>query len=402
MRRLLLFLSLVALSRAPVHAQDPVVQAAVDAVRIDSLMKDLRLLSGEDSVNVGNGSELIVSRNNNNAGNALAADWLQQRMAAMGYTPQVQTFNTIGENVYALKVGALHPDRKVVICGHYDAMPGGPVAAPAADDDGSGACAVLEAMRVLAPYTFENTIIFALWDQEEQGLLGSAYFAGGQAANDDTIAAVVNMDAIAYDGNGDGLMRIHTRPIANSIAIKDTALMVNTTYGLNIPIAVNNPGATYSDHASFWNEQYGAILIIEDFDHDGNPHYHTPTDLVDYIDQPYYRGLAQLGIGTAAVWAVPVAQATAVAHVEAPDAGLFAFPNPAVDVAHLRWNDPGGPTRVELISPAGTCLRTLDLGTLRSGRQGLDLELNELAPGPYLVRVHTSTGAPVLRLLRLP
>ncbi|MBK9600208.1 MAG: hypothetical protein IPO60_18290 [Flavobacteriales bacterium] len=55
--------------------------------------------------------------------------------------------------------------------------------------------------------------------------------------------------------------------------------MVNTIYGLGLPIVVNNPGATYSDHASFWSEGYGAILVIEDFDNDPNPHYHTSSEI---------------------------------------------------------------------------------------------------------------------------
>ncbi|MBK7247048.1 MAG: M20/M25/M40 family metallo-hydrolase [Flavobacteriales bacterium] len=136
-------------------------------------------------------------------------------------------------------------------------MPGG-TTAPGADDDGSGVCAVMEAARVMAGHDFENTVVFALWDEEEQGLIGSAYYTSAAAGNDEEILAAVQMDAIGYDGNGDGLMRIHTRPVANSIAIKDSVLMVNTIYGLGLPIVVNNPGATYSDHASFWSEGYGA------------------------------------------------------------------------------------------------------------------------------------------------
>jgi Peptidase family M28 len=384
------FLALVfAAACSTAHAQNPLVQSIINAVSIDTLMLDLGLLSGEVPVNVGNGDELIISRNKNQPGNPLAADWLQQRMVELGFTPTVQVFSGgTGENVIAEKIGAVHPERKVIVCGHYDAMPGGPVAAPAADDDGSGTVAVLEAMRVLAPYTFENTIVFALWDEEEQGKLGSLYYAGIAAANDVQITGVVNLDAISYDGDGDGLLRIHTRNIANSVALKDSALMVNSTYAnLGLPFAINLPGATYSDHASFWTEGYGAILVIEDFDNDGNPHYHTPTDLVDFIDQPYFQGLARLGIGTTAVLAVPVSGPTNVQdHVLAATDVLFAYPNPANGVVHVRLTTQGGTGSLSLVDALGNTVLEMNDGLLASGKHAFSFDARALTPGLYALR----------------
>ena len=84
------------------------------------------------------------------------------------------------------------------------------MAPPAADDDGSGTVAVLEAARLFAPFAFENTVIFALWDEENRAA-GSDHFAGVAAAADDTILPC-NVDAIAYDGDGDDLMRVLHSP----------------------------------------------------------------------------------------------------------------------------------------------------------------------------------------------
>jgi hypothetical protein len=405
--RFLLFLSIGSQLFSPhqVQAQDPSIVSALAAVSLDSLVLDLERLTGERTVDVGNGPESILSRHKLNTGNALAADWLQQRLLALGYSPVVQGFNAgTGENILAEKVGTLHPGRKVIICGHYDAMPGGPVNAPAADDDGSGTCSVLEAARVLAPYSFENTIVFALWDEEEQGKVGSAYYAGVSAANDDTIAAVINMDAISYDGNGDGLMRIHTRPVANSLAIKDSALVVNTTYGLNLNIAINNPGATYSDHASFWSEGYGAILVIEDFDNDGNPHYHTPTDLLQYMDLAYWQDLTRLSIGTTAVLAVPVNGPSAIADVAAPPvAALRVFPNPAAQEARL-WLElrQAGVVRITLCDALGRSAQVLHDGQVAAGGRAFPIPVHALTPGTYLVRVESGGTVRTVRVIRTP
>lgn len=385
---------------AAAKAQHPAVQAAIDAVSIDSLVLDLRLLTGELPVDVGNGPQVIVSRNKNQPGNPLSADWLQQRMQALGFDPVVQVFSGgTGENIVAEKPGLVHPERKVIICGHYDALPGGPVAAPAADDDGSGTVAVLEAMRVLRDIPFENTLVFALWDEEEQGRLGSIYYAGVAAASDVEITGVVNLDAIAYDGDGDGLMRVHTRNMANSVALKDTALVVNTLYGLDIPIAVNLPGATYSDHASFWNEGYGAILLIEDFDNDANPHYHTSTDLVEHIDQPYFHGLTRLGIGTAAVLAGPMAAGnTGLPSVDDATAP-YAWPNPTTGPVRIGRERADGPAMVQVLDPLG---RLVEQHRLATGLRSIALDLGGHAPGTYTIRVQAGSDVRSVRVLRLP
>ncbi|MFT3883905.1 MAG: M20/M25/M40 family metallo-hydrolase [Flavobacteriales bacterium] len=349
-------------------------------------------------------SSSILSRNKANAGNALAAKWLQQRFTALGYAPIVQPFSGGGKNILASKRGAVHPERKVVICGHYDAMPGGPVNAPGADDNGSGSVAVLEAARLMADHRFENTIVFALWDEEEQGLLGSRYYAGAQAANDSAIIAVVNMDAIAYDGNGDGLLRIHVRPIANSIALKDTALMVNDVYGLGLSIAVNDPGALYSDHASFWAEGYSAILVVEDLEHDGNPNYHTPTDLIEHMDLEYWRDLARLGIGTAAVMAVPYDGTTGVAPAAMSMSGrLSVYPNPCTATVTVRCAvDDGRAVRLSLIDVTGRELRVLHEGAMSTGMHTFTLDMAGLPAGAYVMRLSSGGASCATRVLHLP
>ena len=377
------------------HGQYASVTAMLDAVSVDSMLTYVEEMSGEVPVDVGNGPELIVSRHSDNAGNALAALYYQQKLSSWGYSPTIQGFSAgSGENILVEIPGLVHPGRKVILCGHYDAIPGGIAAAPAADDDGSGTAAVLEAARVLAGLQFENTIVLALWDEEEQGKLGSIHYAGVAAANDDTIVGVVNMDAIAYDGNGDGLMRIHTKAVANSIAIKDTALLVNTAYGLGANIAINNPGAQYSDHASFWAESFGAILVIEDFDNDPNPYYHTPNDRVQYLDVPYYEQLAKLSMGTLAHLALPFSGGTAVSDISGVlQPGLDIWPVPTQGLLNLtlRLADPARGS-VTVLDALGRPVKSAFQGNLLAGRNTFSIDLNELPPGGYLVQCDDDRG----------
>lgn len=380
---------------ASASAQHPAVQQAIDAVSADSLAWRLQRLSGEAPVDTGTGDLLILSRHKSRPGNALAAQWIRQEFIRMGYAPAVQAFGATGENVLAMKPGAVHPERKVIICAHYDCMPAA-ATAPGADDDGSGACAVLEAARVLAPHAFENTVVFALWDEEEQGLVGSGYHAAAAAGNDEDIAGVVAMDAIGYDGDGDGLMRIHTRPIGNSIAIKDSALMVNAAYGLGLPIAINDPGATYSDHASFWTRGYGAILVIEDFDQDPNPYYHTANDRLQHLDTAYWRGLARLAIGTAAVLAVPMGPSGSADALPRP--ALRVWPNPARAQGEVRVAHPfAAPASAVILDALGKPVRTAALAGPDAA-----IGLGGLAAGTYLVRAMRGGEAATARLVVLP
>ncbi|MBK6543451.1 MAG: M20/M25/M40 family metallo-hydrolase [Flavobacteriales bacterium] len=377
------------------HGQYASVTSLLDAMSIDSMLLYVNEMSGEVPIDVGNGPELIVSRHSDNPGNALAALYYQQKLTSWGYSPTIQGFSAgSGENILVEIPGLVHPARKVILCGHYDAIPGGIAAAPAADDDGSGTAAVLEAARVLAGLQFENTIVLALWDEEEQGKVGSEYYAGAAAANDDTIVGVVNMDAIAYDGNGDGLMRIHTKAVANSIAIKDTALLVNTAYGLAANIAINNPGALYSDHASFWSEGYGAILVIEDFDNDPNPYYHTPNDRVQYLDVPYYEQLAKLSLGTLAHLAIPFSGGTGVSDISGVlEPGLDIWPVPTQGCLNLilRLADPARGS-VVVVDALGRPVKSVFQGNLFAGRNAFSIDLNDLPPGGYLVHCDDDRG----------
>src|SRR5690606_19023520 len=106
------------------------------------------------------------------------------------------------------------------------------------------------------------------------------------------------------DGNGDRKARVHARPMANSMAIADTVFAILDRYEIDIDLLLTNPGATYSDHASFWSAGYGAVLMIEEFSSDGNPYYHTPNDRIQHFDVPYFEKMAKLSVASMAALAM--------------------------------------------------------------------------------------------------
>jgi hypothetical protein len=300
--KLLILLSLL-LIFTEVYSQSPVVQQILNSSRQDSLIHFVRELSGNVPTIINGTSQTILSRHKLQPGNALAETYIKQKLESYGLLTTIQSFSATGKNVYAVQPGTEFPNQKYIICAHFDDMPSG-TTAPGADDNASGTAAVIEAARIFSQYSFPFTIIYALWDEEEQGLVGSDYYAAQAASAGDSILGVINLDMIAYDSNNDGIVNIHSRPTAgNSVEIKDKLVECNSLYGINLNIVVKSPGSTYSDHASFWSRNYGAVLIIED-ENDFHPYYHTVNDHIQYFNQAYFFKSAKLGFAALASFAL--------------------------------------------------------------------------------------------------
>jgi subtilisin-like proprotein convertase family protein len=171
-------------------------------------------------------------------------------------------------------------------------MPSGSLA-PGADDNASGTCTVIEAARLLAPYTFDYSIVFIAFDEEEMGLIGSRAYADTAYFRGDTILGVINLDMIAFDSNNDNKLDIHTN--TNSITLADDLYATYITY---LPMLV--PSKIFSisggsDHQSFWTRGYKATLTIESTS-DFNTYYHTVNDNFSHVNMPYFLRINKAAI----------------------------------------------------------------------------------------------------------
>lgn len=279
-----------------ITAQDQNIQNIINAVDQDSLMNFVMELSGEVQTTINGSPYTILTRNSYQSGNDMAANYIKERLDWYGLATYDQFFGSSGRNVYGVQTGTTYPNQKYIICAHYDDMPSGSIA-PGADDNASGTAAVLEAARVLSQYTFEYTIIYALWDQEEQGLIGSDYYATNAANTGENILGVVNMDMIAWDSDNNNIADIHARSVGSSLALKDSMVAMNSDYSLGLVFDIKTPGSTYSDHASFWYAGFGAILLIEDGT-DFNNYYHTTNDRYIHFNNTYFLKMSQVSIAS--------------------------------------------------------------------------------------------------------
>src|SRR3954466_11844867 len=118
--------------------------------------------------------------------------------------------------------------RTYVVSGHYDTRCTDPLNAtcdaPGADDDASGVSAVLEMARVLSKRRWDATIVFVAVAGEEQGLLGSTYFAEQGKQENMDIEGMFTNDIVGSSLGQNGLRdRRHVRLFAQSTPNEQTA-----------------------------------------------------------------------------------------------------------------------------------------------------------------------------------
>ena len=178
--------------------------------------------------------------------NARVRDAVVAVLTRLGYSPEVQRAAAchyrssrcgVVENVVARLPGTA-PDGTVLLMAHYDSVAAGPGAA----DDLSGVAVLLEVARILkAGPPPRNSIVFALLDGEEQGLLGAeAFMAGHPLARQADV--VLNFEARGTAGpslmfetgaNDAALVALYagaaTRPIATSLFATIYDLLPNDT-----------------------------------------------------------------------------------------------------------------------------------------------------------------------------
>jgi hypothetical protein len=131
-------------------------------------------------------------------------------------------------NIVATLRGQTDPERVYVVSGHYDSMCNlDPMDkkcdAPGANDDGSGTATVIELARIFSKHKFRATLIFMTVAGEEQGLLGSRYFA--TKARDKKM----NIDGMFTNDIIGGVTSYKTAPNRQSVRVFAEGVPTNET-----------------------------------------------------------------------------------------------------------------------------------------------------------------------------
>ncbi len=279
---------------------DPMIQSMMDQVSSSTVYQYDGDLSGMWPVIIG-GSPYTIATRHTYSGTPIqkATQYVGEHFADLGLPVEYHQWSgSTYPNVIATIPGLSNPDEIYIISAHLDDMPSGPIA-PGADDNASGVVAALIAADIFSQYQWDCTIRFGLWTGEEQGLNGSHAYAQRSYNNGEDIAGVLNLDMIAWNTpNSARDIDIHaTSSIPATLVQAQLFVDVIDAYNLNLIPEINPNGTGASDHASFWQYGYPAILGIEDFG-DFNPYYHTTNDLLNNMDLDYFTEFVRASVGT--------------------------------------------------------------------------------------------------------
>jgi len=291
-------------------------------------------LSGAQPVTIGGETVVIATRYSyamfTDQPNARAFEYILEQVRGWYPENQIEIDDypyTDAERTYTWKnlivtiPGTTRPGEVVAFSAHLDSTvvrEGNALeAAPGANDNGTGAAALLEAARIFSHVRFERTVQLIWFSGEENGLAGSRAYVLDHTT--DNIAALVNMDMFGTDTNGDRCFEIHAGSSPAAAAVGQAVTQAIQVYGLNLSYDfLTNLATDRSDHAAFWEKGVPAVTIIENFfDNglpdgcagvDGTPYYHRPSDTLDKVNLPYAVDIARAGIAAVSDLAVPARQ----------------------------------------------------------------------------------------------
>lgn len=236
----------------------------------------------------------------NNANRDSVARYLRAKFLQSGVTDvqidQFQYSGTTQSNVVATLTGALLPLRELVVGGHHDSYSSNLSQAPGADDNASGTAAALEMARVLklVDYQPNYTLRFMTYGAEEAGLRGSASYAQRARAANRDIRAMLNYDMIANRNQAQADRDVYIVWYTGSEALSNLHNAVARAYTTITPVLTTSYRSG-SDSYSFWQQGYKSTFLIE---RDFSPYYHSPNDLLQYLDMPYCRDIIRAGLAT--------------------------------------------------------------------------------------------------------
>ena len=255
-----------------------------------------------------------------------AADYVWESLQSLGYAMTVHRFCDNGgeyRNIIATHRGARFPDERLILLAHFDTVE----ETPGADDNASGVAVMLELATVLKPLRFERSILFVGVNLEENGGEETAEFRGRRGSkalaryareNGWSIEGVVVFESVAFASDyvvqtAPAGIPVDVPEVGNFIAVvgNDDSLALARGFAESVerhrlPLPCQTlivPGAgeiipdcRRSDHASFWDEGYRAIMIT-DTTNFRSPHYHQPSDTLETLNLPFATRVCQATTG---------------------------------------------------------------------------------------------------------
>ncbi|MCX5887331.1 MAG: M28 family peptidase [Proteobacteria bacterium] len=245
-----------------------------------------------------------------------AADFIETRLKESGYTVMRETFACEGKPCRNLIVevrGTHLPGEIILIGAHYDSAGD----SPGANDNATGVAALLALAHTFSKEKPACTLRFVAFTNEEPPFyksesMGSRVHAKGCRKRKEKVVAMVSLETIGYYSDVKG-SQLYPPPLSpfypstgnfiafvGNLSSRKLLRQVITSFrrnalfpseGAALPSWI--PGVDWSDHWSFWKEDYPAVMITDTAPF-RYPEYHSPYDRPDNID---YERLARVVVG---------------------------------------------------------------------------------------------------------
>ena len=247
---------------------------------------------------------------------AASALYIERALAASGYSVASQRFQVEKlemRNIEAEVKGGARASEIVLVGAHYDSV----VGAVGANDNGSGVAALLELARLFKEARPERTLRFVAFVNEEppfyhSDAMGSRHYARRSRERSESIAAMIALETIGYYSDDPGSQRypfplsffypstgnfiafvsnLESRPLLHQALASFRRHGGVPSEGVAAPAWI--PGVDWSDHWSFWQEGWPALMVTDTAPY-RYLHYHTTQDTPDKVD---YERLARVVTG---------------------------------------------------------------------------------------------------------
>ena len=248
------------------------------------------------------------------------AQYIEDDFKKLGYQVKSQEYTVQMRkvrNLIAEIPGSARADEIVVVGAHYDTV----YDCPGADDNSSGVAALLELARTLKDSHPARTVRFVAFVNEEPPWfqtddMGSLVYAKQAHKLKENIVAAISIETIGMYSDVEGSQQypagfkslypskgnfiafignLESRGLVRDAVHSFRASTKFPSEGSAVPAAV--PGVGWSDHWSFWQEGYPAIMVTDTAPF-RNRNYHEPTDKPDTLD---YDRMARVVHGLARV-----------------------------------------------------------------------------------------------------
>ncbi len=249
-----------------------------------------------------------------------AADYIAGELRSAAYAPERQSFSADGkefQNIEAELGGTGDAARVIVVGAHYDTAGG----LPGANDNASGVAACLRLARIFSGHRLKSTVRWVFFTNEEppyfqSAAMGSMVYAKRCRERKEQVVAMLSLETIGYYSEEPGsqtypigfhpgypdrgnflgfVANFRSAPLLRSALKSFRSSTSLPAVGAAAPASI--PGIGWSDHWSFWQFGYKAIMLTDTAPY-RYPYYHSAEDTPEKLD---YERLARAVTGIEAI-----------------------------------------------------------------------------------------------------